>query len=651
MRVALVDLAGYSLIGDNGDVISVHRLVQQLTRLRHTRSGTEAGYTAAAVELLAAALARAPELTVLTELLPHVLETTGHSERLAIAPEATIGLLVATASGLIDRGQLDSARPLLQRALLVADRALGADHPDALTTRNILLPAEDLPAEAAVLRDATVERLPHVPLASLLIELDAWTGFTDHLIHAGGATHRGPELRRNLYAALLAQACNLGIAGMADATGISEDTLAWTTEWYLREDTLRAANTAIVNAHHRQDLAQLWGGGTLSSSDGQRFPQRGKSLTARALSRYFVDEGTTTLTHVADQHATYGTKVIPSTVLEGTFTLDEILGNPTDLPIAEHAVDTAGQTLAVFAAFDLVGLRFSPRIRDLPSRRLYRLGPVRDLARFPHAGSLLSRPIQTNLIVSQWDELLRLGASLKFGHASASLLLSKLQAGSRHNALARGLLEYGRLIRTLFILRYLADIELRRRVHRQLNKGESLNALRRQLFYANAGHVRRRHHDSRLCASPWPPTPWSCSTRSTSKTPSTPSKPKGAPSTSRPPPTCPRPSSTTSASTATTPSTSNKNCNATVTDPFVSRALQADGGNPQSTVGSGFAGSLAPARQPWLAAWKRRSPLFVYAQMSGWPVSGWTSSTRISGTVLSSCSGAWPKPPCREGRA
>ena len=175
--------------------------------------------------------------------------------------------------------------------------------------------------------------------------------------------------------------------------------------------------------------------------------------------------------------------------------LDEILGNPTDLPIAEHAVDTAGQTLAVFAAFDLVGLRFSPRIRDLPSRRLYRLGSARDLVRFPHAGSLLSRAIQTDLIVSQWDELLRLGASLKFGHASASLLLSKLQAGSRHNALARGLLEYGRLVRTLFILRYLADVELRRRVHRQLNKGESLNALRRQLFYANAGHVRRRHHD------------------------------------------------------------------------------------------------------------------------------------------------------------
>jgi hypothetical protein len=33
--------------------------------------------------------------------------------------------------------------------------------------------------------------------------------------------------------------------------------------------------------------AQRWGGGTLSSSDGQRFPVRGKVRNARALPRYF----------------------------------------------------------------------------------------------------------------------------------------------------------------------------------------------------------------------------------------------------------------------------------------------------------------------------------------------------------------------------
>jgi TnpA family transposase len=45
--------------------------------------------------------------------------------------------------------------------------------------------------------------------------------------------------------------------------------------------------------------------------------------------------------------------------------LDEIFGNPTDLPLGEHTVDTAGQTLAMFGIFDLAGLQFSPRIRDI----------------------------------------------------------------------------------------------------------------------------------------------------------------------------------------------------------------------------------------------------------------------------------------------
>ncbi len=43
-----------------------------------------------------------------------------------------------------------------------------------------------------------------------------------------------------------------------------------------------------------------------------------------------------------------------------------------------------------------------------------------------------------------------------------------------------------------------ADEELRRRVRRQLNKGESLHALRRDLFFAHQGHVRRRHLDDKV---------------------------------------------------------------------------------------------------------------------------------------------------------
>ena len=90
-------------------------------------------------------------------------------------------------------------------------------------------------------------------------------------------------------------------------------------------------------------MTRAFGTGTLSSSDGQRFPVKGKSLTARHLSRYFArGQGISTYTHVSDQHSTFDTKVIAATDPESPYVLDGILGNQTDLLIAEHATDTHG---------------------------------------------------------------------------------------------------------------------------------------------------------------------------------------------------------------------------------------------------------------------------------------------------------------------
>jgi hypothetical protein len=48
------------------------------------------------------------------------------------------------------------------------------------------LTAEDVPGEADALRCELATMLPRIPLASVLVEVDARTGFTDHLIHADG---------------------------------------------------------------------------------------------------------------------------------------------------------------------------------------------------------------------------------------------------------------------------------------------------------------------------------------------------------------------------------------------------------------------------------------------------------------------------------
>lgn len=58
------------------------------------------------------------------------------------------------------------------------------------------------------------------------------------------------------------------------------------------------------------------------------------------------------------------------------YVLDGILDNHNDLRIEEHTTDTAGYTDLVFGLFELLGLRFSPRVRDIADHRLWRIGPL-----------------------------------------------------------------------------------------------------------------------------------------------------------------------------------------------------------------------------------------------------------------------------------
>jgi TnpA family transposase len=153
--------------------------------------------------------------------------------------------------------------------------------------------------------------------------------------------------------------------------------------------------------------------------------------------------------------------------------------------------------LANFALFDLVGKQLSPRIRDLGKITLYRTGGKADFEdRYPLVGPLLTRRLNIELITGMWDDLLRVAASVKGGHATAALVVGKLCSSKRQqNALTSAIKEYGALRRTLYATRYLADETYRRRISRQLNKGENLHALRRSLAYAAEGALRRRHHE------------------------------------------------------------------------------------------------------------------------------------------------------------
>ncbi|MEE8264274.1 MAG: Tn3 family transposase [Gammaproteobacteria bacterium] len=384
-------------------------------------------------------------------------------------------------------------KDLLPRVDRVLDRSDGIRIEDG----ELIVPmddGEDLPESVQALDDQIRRRIPDVDLTDLLLEVDQWTGFSQYLTHAGGGQPRTDDLLLHQHAAIVGQGTNMGLLEMAHSAGLAYDRLAWASTWYLREETLKAAVTALVNFQYRQPLAQHWGGGTLSSSDGQRFPVQGKVRNARALPKYFgYGEGITFYTWSSDQFSQYGTKVISSTVRDATYVLDEILNNETDLTLLEHTTDTAGYTDLVFCLFDLLGMQFSPRLRDIGDRQLYKL--TTDAAIYPRLDTRLMGRIDLPRLLEKWDDLARIAGSLKRGYVTASLLISRLQAYPRQGQLTKLLQEYGRLVKTIFVLRYLEDAALRRRVHAQLNKGEKLHDLRKFLFFAREGVVSQKYEE------------------------------------------------------------------------------------------------------------------------------------------------------------
>lgn len=334
-------------------------------------------------------------------------------------------------------------------------------------------------------------RLPRLRITDLLLEVHGWLPFTAAFtdLRSGQPSERPDQV----LTAILAEGLNLGLTKMAEATGASSVTpkqLMYLSDWFLRQETYSGALAEVVNFQSKQPLAALWGNGSTSSSDGQRFPTggRGKAL-GHLNAKYGREPGVLFYTHLSDQYAPFHTKVINANIRDAMNVLDGLLYHQSDLQIKEHYTDTAGYTEQVFGLCFLLGFRFAPRIRDLGETRLY---PPNLPSTYPNLESIMARRINSGLIRDHWNDLVRLAVSIKAGTVTASLMLMKLASYPRQNSLALALRELGRVQRTLFTLEWLQDPALRRRVQAGLNKGEARNALARAVSFHRSGEIRDR---------------------------------------------------------------------------------------------------------------------------------------------------------------
>jgi TnpA family transposase len=342
------------------------------------------------------------------------------------------------------------------------------------------------------LRRAIETHMPEVGIEDVLIDVDRHCRFTREFTPLGTYAPRVDNLYPALLASLLAQGTNMGIAQMAQAARIPVDTLQHVSQWFLRDETLRAANRALVDYHHQLPLSAAWGAGTFSSSDAQRIAIERGSLLASFYPRYFgyYERAVGVYTHVSDQHSVFASRVISCSPREALYVLDGLLENDTVLAPRAHTTDSHGSTEQVFALCYLLGISFMPRLADLGDIQLYRL----DRARSHGELDPLLRTVDTALIVEQWDHIVRIAASIRDRSSPAHVIVDRLAANASDRP-AKALTMLGRVVRTAFIMRYLHDAKLRDRIQLQLNRGEGRHALTKRLFFGNNGVFRTGEAD------------------------------------------------------------------------------------------------------------------------------------------------------------
>jgi hypothetical protein len=247
---------------------------------------------------------------------------------------------------------------------------------------------------------------PRVRIEDLLQDVDEWCGFSQAFQPLAGYQ---PQPRgnphRSLLATLIAHGTNLGLAAMSQSVDTMEaEALQDTSRWFLREEILKAANTILVDYHHRLPFSRIWGDGSRSSSDGQRFAVQRDSLLSSFYPRYFgyYDRALALYTHTSDQHSVYATQAISCAPREARYVLTGILDNDSTLTIREHTSDTHGYTEYLFALCALLGIAFMPRLKDLPDQMLSRIDRRRIMARCSHcsAASSISTSSSSNGISS-----------------------------------------------------------------------------------------------------------------------------------------------------------------------------------------------------------------------------------------------------------
>ena len=319
-------------------------------------------------------------------------------------------------------------------------------------------------------------------------------GFMDVFDHVLGRYSRSDLDNRTLTACLIAWGSNMGLGKMGEISDIGFQALASTSQNFIRLETLRAANDVMSNAVADLPLFRAFNIGDRihSSSDGQRFESGLDTFNARYSYKYFGKrKGVVAYTVVAN-HVPINAFMIGAEEHESHYVFDGLFNNSTAIKPEIHSTDTHGTNELNFALLHVFRYQFAPRYKDIRTKLRTSLYGFHHPSYYPNFVLKPIRKLSEQLIVNEWDNMLRVFVSLAYKSTSQSIIVGKLSSYLRANTTKRALWEYDNIIKSLYLLDYVDLPVLRQGVQTALNRGENYHQLKRAVSFANFGRLRYR---------------------------------------------------------------------------------------------------------------------------------------------------------------
>jgi TnpA family transposase len=334
-------------------------------------------------------------------------------------------------------------------------------------------PAGTQPAGLAAFETEVHARMPERHLLDIIKYGACWTRYTRHFGPPSGTDAKLARPEQRYIVTVFGYGCNLGPSQTArHAPGIAAaETLRRINAQHIDTPKLEAATTDLINAYARFTLPRLWGAGRVAIADGTHVPLRENNLIGAQHIRY-GGYGGIAYHHIADSYIALFTSFIPCGVWEAIHILDGLIKNRSTIqPDTLHA-DTQGQSEPAFGLCRLLGIKLMPRMRNWDDVIFYRPGKS---VRYQHIDALFTKEIDWRLIETHWQDMMQVVLSIQAGLVLPSMLLRKLGSHNRKSRLCLAFRELGRVERTLFLLRYISDPQIRRTIRAETTKIEAFN--------------------------------------------------------------------------------------------------------------------------------------------------------------------------------